>query len=1070
MRKELLLLLVSFYSAMLTAATVSQEVASQKALAFVNGRAAANARGRQVPRQLQVALATADYYVFNVGADGGFVIVSGDDSVTDILGYADSGSFDEANMPANMRAWLQGYADEIGRARELPTTTPQRTVRRSITPLIETHWDQEWPYNSLCPQFLGTGNTCVTGCVATAMAQLMYYHKWPAAVAAEIPAYSCATAWSGYGRINVKGVAAGTPIHWDDMLPVYPAFERSQQKEILTAQEQAATQAVAELMAYCGRAVRMDYRDVANHGSTASLYSVVDALVKYFDYDAATEYVTRTHYSSVQWEELIYGELEAGRPVFYGGSSVASGHAFIVDGFEDGYFHVNWGWGGGQDCYVLLSVMNPYSNSGIGASASGDGYSIGQGAIIHAQKNTGTEVPPSAVLETYNISTTGGYQLKRSWDGNFKVGISLSALNGAGMTNTFDVGIGVFDSEGTMLYVLPLAMGCELGGGVAIQNLVGRLSFGKDWKDGIYIIAGVSGLSTASGWSLNQHSDKMLFVASISGDQLQLIEPTVSLEANFMTVTGEQKTHSMMHLLANIQNYGTGFNDYLYLLANGEAKAGKIFEVGYEGSALLDIEFMIAAPGVYTLQIATDKEGTEVIGTLADVAIVGDGASETSDNAELTFTTKLNSLVSGTGRYILGNKLRATVTAVNDTDEDYYGKCTLMHYTWEGGSASGRGVYKPLIVKAHSSADVTFDYDVAIDGVYSVALAYQRKGDMVWYEREATAYDQYVAKPAVTVIDQEGVETYELATASYTVPERAQVLDLRGQAEVLAVIPNDNPNCLYLLDVDDTVPEGLVKNVVKGQTAELIELEDDGVHGFYSPVAFTADRIAYRRTFTQGLTEQGEGWSTIVLPFDVTEVEADGRRIDWFHSGTDSGKDFWLYAFSNDDLSSVGFVHAEELEADIPYIVSVPGKSWGEAYDLVGTQLTFKGENASIRSTVHSIMRGNYYRFCGTMKPRTVADAFVINADGTDFVKDSLAYVQPFRSYFTEVAGSTAVSTLGIVINDETATAVSQQPVTEGTADAVYNLQGVKVGRRDQLDRMPKGLYVVNGRKIINAK
>ena len=81
-----------------------------------------------------------------------------------------------------------------------------------------------------------------------------------------------------------------------------------------------------------------------------------------------------------------------------------------------------------------------------------------------------------------------------------------------------------------------------------------------------------------------------------------------------------------------------------------------------------------------------------------------------------------------------------------------------------------------------------------------------------------------------------------------------------------------------------------------------------------------------------------------------------------------------------------------------------------------------------------------------------------------------MAYVQPFRSYFTEVAGSTAVSTLGIVINDETATAVSQQPVTEGTADAVYNLQGVKVGRRDQLDRMPKGLYVVNGRKIINAK
>lgn len=1070
MRKELLIWLVLLYGVTLAAAPVSQEEARQKALSFVNGRSPLNARGHQVARQLQVALGTDNYYVFNVGADGGFVIVSGDDNTTEILGYADSGHFDATNMPENMRAWLQGYADEMGRVRELQSSSkPQRAFRRNIPPMITTRWDQLRPYNNLCPRFLRSNNTCVTGCVATAMAQLMYYHRWPNAVKTDIPSYYCATNWTGYGHISVKGVAAGTPIHWDDMLPVYPAYDSSQREEILPAQEQAANQAVAELMAYCGRSVKMDYRDVANNGSTASLYSVVNALVRYFDYDAATEYVTRTHYSTADWENLIYGELEARRPVFYHGSTVTGAHAFIVDGFEDGYFHVNWGWSGDQDCYVLLSVMNPNDNSGAGASDSGDGYSINQGAVVKAQKNLGTVDTTPVVLETYDIKTTGSTQLKRGRDGNFHVGMSLSALNSAGASNTFDIGIGVYDTNGTLLYALPLTQ-CELEGGVYISNLVGNLSFGKGWEDGLYVITGISSLSTDDRWLMNLHSDQKNYVASISGDQLELIELTVNLTATTMVVVGEKQTNTPLQLKAVIQNAGTAFNNYLYLLVNDEAVAGKIFEVGYDATAMFDIDFMLTEPGVYTLKLATDKEGTEVIGTLADVAIVGDGSTAGSDNVELTFDTRFNSVITEGEKYILGNKLRAVVTATNDTDEDYYGQCALLLYTWEHGKANGNGFYKPLIVRAHATADVAFDYDVAIGGVYSIALAYQVDGNLVWPGRETMAYDRYEAKPAVVVIDQEGVETYELATAHYAVPTCAQVLDLRGQSVVNAVVPNDNPNCLYLIDVDGAVPDGLTKNVVKGQTAAQIELVDDGRHGFLSPIDFTADRIAYSRTFTQGLTENGYGWSTIVLPFDVAEVEADGRRIDWFRSSTDTDKDFWLYTFSNDDLASVGFVHAEEHFANVPYIISVPGKAWGEAYNLVGKPLTFKAENARISHSAKSIMGGEYYRFCGAMKSCTVDDAFVMNADGSDFVRDVSVDVSPFRCYFTEIAGSTAAMSLGIVIHDEITTAILRQPEASGAADAIYNLQGVRVGSMDQLGRLPKGVYFTGGRKIIQAK
>ena len=118
------------------------------------------------------------FYVFNVGSDGGFVVVSGDDLMPTILGYADSGTYDEATMPENMKAWMEGYSRQMAWLHSHPEAAARKVVNGGdISPLLATKWDQYAPYNNLCP--VDDGYHSVTGCVATAMAQVMYYHQWP---------------------------------------------------------------------------------------------------------------------------------------------------------------------------------------------------------------------------------------------------------------------------------------------------------------------------------------------------------------------------------------------------------------------------------------------------------------------------------------------------------------------------------------------------------------------------------------------------------------------------------------------------------------------------------------------------------------------------------------------------------------------------------------------------------------------------------------------------------------------------------------------------------------------------
>ena len=326
------------------------------------------------------------YYVFNADEGHGFVIVSADDRTSEILGYCPEGSFDADKVPSNMAAWLQGYEDQIKYVQE-NGNQPELTrsygdSRPAVAPLIKTRWDQGTPYNNDLPFY--DGRRCITGCVATALAQVMYYYQYPTGITTEIHGYTTST-----HRIRVNSLPA-TSFNWSQMALSY--------KGNTTWAQNAA---VAHLMEYCSKAVQADLDP-----SCTSAYDNMqkEALYNYFGYDKGLKRKSRSSMSSTQWTELLYGEVAAGRPVLYRGDG-SGGHAFVLDGYDGyGMFHFNWGWGGYCDGFFKLDALNP----------AGRNYSYNQWALVGIK-------PPSNVPVHYDDFTVSGIHYHIGSDGKAEV-------------------------------------------------------------------------------------------------------------------------------------------------------------------------------------------------------------------------------------------------------------------------------------------------------------------------------------------------------------------------------------------------------------------------------------------------------------------------------------------------------------------------------------------------------------------------------------------------------------------------------------------------------------------------
>lgn len=396
-----------FQARQLTPDEALQRATSQQAPGMLKTKGAAVRSYNLVYKAMATKAADPMVYVF-AGADG-FVVAPADDEFAPVLGYGDKGAVSGDAIPPQMKWWLGEYAREmeyclVNRPEGAPSAPRAIIVdnKSVISPLVKTKWNQDTPYNNLCPTLDITYNgqsssePTVTGCVATAMAQIMKYHNWP-----DVGVGSNSYDWQKYSNSAKKTLSynfAGTHFDWSNMPDTY------------TSGSYNSTQAnaVAQLMYACGVSVNMNYDAARNGGSGAVTANVATALQKYFKYSRSAHVIERDGMSYTEWENTVYAELQAKRPVLLSGQSNEGGHAFVCDGYAgDRYYHINWGWGGMSDGNFLLCRLNP-DDQGIGSSEGG--YNSGQNIVCGIQpvrngNDTGTAAPGRPEF-TFNLGYT----------------------------------------------------------------------------------------------------------------------------------------------------------------------------------------------------------------------------------------------------------------------------------------------------------------------------------------------------------------------------------------------------------------------------------------------------------------------------------------------------------------------------------------------------------------------------------------------------------------------------------------------------------------------------------------
>ena len=353
----LLVLLLALGYSPLQAKRITQWQAQQQAYSFWGKQMPQKARAKS--RTATTASRSDAYYVFNNDA-GGFVIIAGDDAVTPVLGYTSTGSFDAENLPDGLKDLLKSYERQIAALGDnyVANQTATRAGFTGENLLNTAKWNQGNPFNTYTP------NNYVTGCVATAGAIVMKHHGYPAKGTG-----SHSYTWNG----KTWTANFEHDYDWANMPAKYDGTN------------DAAFDGVARLMADLGVAVEMQYN---KDGSGAYIGNLVTALQKYYGYSKLSHLMAIEDVGAEAWNGRLREEIDANRPVLYAASDPAGGgHAFVIDGYKDESFSVNWGWGGYCDGFYQIGALNPES----AGKPMGDKYNVSQSAVFGMEPSDGTE-------------------------------------------------------------------------------------------------------------------------------------------------------------------------------------------------------------------------------------------------------------------------------------------------------------------------------------------------------------------------------------------------------------------------------------------------------------------------------------------------------------------------------------------------------------------------------------------------------------------------------------------------------------------------------------------------------
>lgn len=691
------------------AGVVSENQAQQIAYRFMSGRSRPVADMRLVHKAPSFrALAPSPYYVFNaVGTAGGYVIVAGDDRVPAVLGYSDDGVFNADDIPDAMRDWLDGYAAQMAMLDEGGTIATHVSATAPIAPMVPTAWSQKYPFNSLMP-VLSSGSNASVGCVATAMAQVMRYWRWPQRPSMVIPAYVSETL-----HFNMPALEP-IDFNWNAMQATY----------LTTEENTPETRSVAELSLYCAQAVQMDYQ---NNGSSSSTSDVPLAMYMYFNYSPKAKYLQRRFFTTEQWEALLLENLSAHRPVIYRGQKLSGGHSFICDGYDgNGMFHFNWGWNGSSNGYFLLNVLNP-DLQGTGSASGSYGYIIGQGMV------TGLE-PGSAGNSDFNVATKyieiqSSKNTRTAVNQNFTVTQITHFLNIMDIPIDFDYGWALY-KDNNIVKILDQGHRSSLNSGYYISPS-STLSFGSGISSGAYRIVPIYSRSSFGDWKPCIGADVNYIGVVINGNSCTMVAHGASGQPNYQVndiyVDGTMHNGRLVDITLNLTNLGTTRNDVIYLFANNTFVAAGFADIESDAQGTVQFCYIPDNAGAVNLKFSYDEEGTNVFAT-KQILI------SQMPSAYLTGSARALNVTDETNRIITANEFGVQVTVTNPGTSPYDEEITIKLYKRVYGTTGTlvQVLNKRVYLAQRKTTNLTFHLDNVIDGWnYFAKVYYYSSGEQV---------------------------------------------------------------------------------------------------------------------------------------------------------------------------------------------------------------------------------------------------------------------------------------------------------------------------------------------------
>lgn len=1038
--KYALILILGAFALTITsqAAPLKPLLAKDKAMAFMTqkkGRAAVHTMDRASWRPASESVNAGDdlVYAFNVKG-GGYVIVAGDDRINDVLAYSLKGNIDAANIPAAMQAMLESYVEQIAYMQEHNLSPHKTPTHPAVQPLMQTKWGQDWPYSHLTP------SNWPTGCIATSMSQVMYYHKWPQ------------DSTSRYVTPKDKTIVQPTIFDWNNMLPIYSSDGEYPESQVT---------AVAHLMQVVGAAVDMKY-SADQSGSYSRL--IKPALIGCFGYDKGIRYVLRDDYTIDQWDNMMYNELANKRPIVYNGmTSWGAGHSFVCHGYDgDGKYYINWGWNGDCDGYFVLSILDS-EGTGTGGGGANNRWSIHQDAIIGIQPPVeGSTDPKPGFVQIAQQLLLSESNITRDANGNFPP------------MHMQTVYYKVYDATG----IKPLLIDAqgEVVNQPNVYDAKGLNTIAPDFGCFNYMVPIPNNLPNGTyRWvSYYQHesrpnrlipceSNDNIYIQMVVNDDNITLQP---FPVKDLELSNPQPTifdGKITHITFDVNNIADEFNGYLYLLSDNKLRctecvaipAGETQQVEFRLKS--DYHFDATRPyRVYTDPMLMHRVYGE--GEETDAHFENYDVSHTNidmENMKVTahiISGKISSVNVGTESF----RSSMAVSVVNPSNEfEIYGS-----YVTPGSLSvpiGGTATMKVLvqIPAAVNRVRIKLGYnDRLLNTVYTTLGDF----DIVDGPVAVSANGETLALPMDNKV---------------TMPEGYDALYTIG-SNITEVVPNSNPNTVYYVD-DPANVSGLDNNIVlnnEGSSFKDVNIYDG--HNFFlinNLMILEEGNLYYYRTFTE---EEVNTWTVLWMVYDELESITDlTTGEDWtnrlfpykVYGVAEPNIIVLLKEFSDPSISHNYWNNIATFHFIYPSMVGHTfkftfNKSWTEQFGWRDSRIN---DLISLGSKSWHQELNNVYE-----------------QQGNKFVRTQHAVVPPFRSYLTTSSALMGLTTSTENPSYEYPTEYILTMPTEPDPGAPNGIDEIAVnsdcsdpawytidGRRLPNEPTATGLYIHDGKKVI---